>query len=271
MDQQQQQQSSSNRQSEPVVKRFKRQLTSTSRNLYHFTRSKLNKITSRLSSSHGGRNNECQNVDKINGQDGQANQATSNTVPLIKVIMVGSGGVGKSALTLQFMYDEFVEDYEPTKADSYRKKIMLDNREVQIDILDTAGQEDYAAIRDNYFRSGEGFLCVFSITEQESLAAAHELREQILRVKNDENIPFLLVGNKADLNDRRAVTEEMAKEQADQWKVRYIETSAKTRHNVTEVFIDLLRCIIERRSKEMEDEARGGKTFKKAKRKCFVF
>ena len=82
--------------------------------------------------------------------------------------MVGSGGVGKSALTLQFMYDEFVEDYEPTKADSYRKKVVLDGEEVQIDILDTAGQEDYAAIRDNYFRSGEGFLCVFSITEDDS-------------------------------------------------------------------------------------------------------
>lgn len=71
---------------------------------------------------------------------------------------------------------QFVEDYEPTKADSYRKKVVLDGEEVQIDILDTAGQEDYAAIRDNYFRSGEGFLLVFSITEQESFAATAEFR-----------------------------------------------------------------------------------------------
>lgn len=141
-----------------------------------------------------------------------------NSLALHKVIMVGSGGVGKSALTLQFMYDEvsahihtpsrwervslvgtneqtrasavvdsgfcfslslslqFVEDYEPTKADSYRKKVVLDGEEVQIDILDTAGQEDYAAIRDNYFRSGEGFLCVFSITELESFAATVDFR-----------------------------------------------------------------------------------------------
>ena len=69
--------------------------------------------------------------------------------PLLhKVIIVGSGSTGKSALTLQFMYDEFVEEYEPTKADSYQKKIMLDGEDIQIDILDTAGQEDYAAIRD---------------------------------------------------------------------------------------------------------------------------
>lgn len=192
-------------------------------------------------------------------------------VPLFKVIMVGSGGVGKSALTLQFMYDEFVEDYEPTKADSYRKKILLDGSETQIDILDTAGQEDYAAIRDNYFRSGEGFLCVFSITEQESLAEAHELREQILRVKNDENIPFLLVGNKADLGERRVVSEEMALEQANQWGVRYVETSAKTRQNVTNVFIDLLRDIKERRSREQSNDNRGGRSSKKLKRRCFPF
>ncbi|XP_078099822.1 ras-related protein ralB-B-like [Sander vitreus] len=98
------------------------------------------------------------------------------SLALHKVIMVGSGGVGKSALTLQFMYDEFVEDYEPTKADSYRKKVVLDGEDVQIDILDTAGQEDYAAIRDNYFRSGEGFLLLFSITEHESFTATSEFR-----------------------------------------------------------------------------------------------
>ena len=71
---------------------------------------------------------------------------------------------------------QFVEDYEPTKADSYRKKVVLDGAEEQIDILDTAGQEDYVAIRDNYFRSGEGFLCVFSITEKESLQSTTEFR-----------------------------------------------------------------------------------------------
>ncbi|KAH9644941.1 hypothetical protein HF086_010149 [Spodoptera exigua] len=154
---------------------------------------------------------------------------------LHKVIMVGSGGVGKSALTLQFMYDEFVEDYEPTKADSYRKKVVLDGEEVQIDILDTAGQEDYAAIRDNYFRSGEGFLCVFSITEPESFDATQEFREQILRVKNDENIPFLLVGNKSDLADKRRVPLDSCRERAQHWQVPYVETSAKTRDNVDKV------------------------------------
>ena len=72
-----------------------------------------------------------------------------------------------------------MEDYEPTKADSYRKKVVLDGAEEQIDILDTAGQEDYVAIRDNYFRSGEGFLCVFSITESESLQSTRDFRSEL--------------------------------------------------------------------------------------------
>ena len=197
-----------------------------------------------------------------------------SSASLHKVIMVGSGGVGKSALTLQFMYDEFVEDYEPTKADSYRKKVVLDGEEVQIDILDTAGQEDYAAIRDNYFRSGEGFLCVFSITDDDSFQASQEFREQILRVKSGgggemgggvldgigqtggaaAHIPFILVGNKSDLGDKRQVSVAQAQDRASSWQVPYVETSAKTRENVDKVFFDLMREI---RSKKMDSE--GGK------------
>ena len=142
--------------------------------------------------------------------------------------------------------------------------------EIQVDILDTAGQEDYAAIRDNYFRSGEGFLCVFSITELESLTAAHELREQILRVKNDDQIPFLLVGNKSDLNERRVVSEEMAREQAEQWRIKYVETSAKTRENVNAVFIELLRQIAARKSLERGNDIKSSKTSRKMKRKCVI-
>jgi len=163
------------------------------------------------------------------------------------------------------MYDEFVEDYEPTKADSYRKKVVLDGEEVQIDILDTAGQEDYAAIRDNYFRSGEGFLCVFSITEDDSFQSTQEFREQILRVKGDNNIPFILVGNKADLTNSRKVQKMTAENRAEQWKVPYVETSAKTRENVDKVFYDLMREI---RSRKVSDDNQGkaGKDKPKKKR-----
>uniref|UniRef100_A0A671XST9 small monomeric GTPase n=1 Tax=Sparus aurata TaxID=8175 RepID=A0A671XST9_SPAAU len=191
-----------------------------------------------------------------------------SSLTLHKVIMVGSGGVGKSALTLQFMYDEFVEDYEPTKADSYRKKVVLDGEEVQIDILDTAGQEDYAAIRDNYFRSGEGFLLVFSITEHESFTATVEFREQILRVKAEEDkIPLLLVGNKSDLEERRQVSVDEARGKAEEWGVQYVETSAKTRANVDKVFFDLMREV--RGKKMSENKDKNGKGKNKKNKKSF--
>lgn len=205
----------------------------------------------------------------------------ANQTSLHKVIMVGSGGVGKSALTLQFMYDEFVEDYEPTKADSYRKKVVLDGEDAQIDILDTAGQEDYAAIRDNYFRSGEGFLCVFSITDRSSFDDTQDFREQILRVKGVDSatagsIPFLLVGNKSDLDGNRQVTLLEAQALANKMDVLYVETSAKTRNNVDKAFFDLLKLIKVEKNKTVEStnakESNGEKTgcFARCKKMCHI-
>ncbi|XFF75121.1 hypothetical protein AB1E18_001340 [Capra hircus] len=220
-----------------------------------------------LSSSTGSSSRVSQKTSRM-----AANKSKSqSSLALHKVIMVGSGGVGKSALTLQFMYDEFVEDYEPTKADSYRKKVVLDGEEVQIDILDTAGQEDYAAIRDNYFRSGEGFLLVFSITEHESFTATAEFREQILRVKAEEDkIPLLVVGNKSDLEERRQVLVEEARAKAEEWGVQYVETSAKTRANVDKVFFDLMREIRTKKTSENKDKngKKSSKNKKSFKERC---
>ncbi|CAF2889789.1 unnamed protein product [Rotaria sp. Silwood2] len=143
---------------------------------------------------------------------------------------IGSGGVGKSALTLQYMYDEFVGDYEPPFDGSYRKAVMLDGEEVQIDILDTA------AIRDTYIRTDEGFLLVFDVTDAESFSDLNELH-------GETNIPAILVGNNIDLANKRTVSFEEAEQQAHSWSIRYIETSAKTTDNVDKVFCELMRII----------------------------
>lgn len=187
--------------------------------------------------------------------------------PVYRVVMVGSGGVGKSALTLRFMYDEvrykgawflltymyciyatqYVEEYEPTKESSYRKKVVIDGRNCQVDILDTAGQEAFAStVMDGWFRSGEGFLCVFSIVDRETFAALNDFREQILRVKSDEHAPpLILVGNKSDLADKRAVSEQDARSLAQSWGVPYVETSALLKVNVEKVYQDLAAKIME--------------------------
>lgn len=174
---------------------------------------------------------------------GKKQSTKQKDAPIHKIILVGTGGVGKSALALQFMYGDFVEEYDPTKADSYRKKVSLDGHEVNIDILDTAGMEEYAAIRDNYYRSGEGFVVVFSLCEKESFQVAQDFHDQICRVLDNDKMPFILVGNKADLADKRQVSPDDCEKKAKQWGCQYLESSAKSRYNVDDIFINILRVV----------------------------
>lgn len=95
--------------------------------------------------------------------------------------------------------------------DSYRKQCIIDDELALLDVLDTAGQEEYAAMREQYMVNGEGFMLVFSITSQESLDEIHALHRQILRVKGKQegdHFPVVLVGNKCDLEHERVVTRE---------------------------------------------------------------
>ncbi|XP_003744064.1 ras-related protein Ral-A [Galendromus occidentalis] len=177
-----------------------------------------------------------------------------------KVVMVGWGGVGKSALTLQYMYGDFDEVYEPTKVASYKKKTVLDGEEMEIDILDTAGQEDYAAVRDSYFRSGDGFLLVFSITEADTLDRISEFRDHILRVKDSDQVPMVLVGNKLDMESQREVDIERAQAVAESFRVKYVECSAKTEDNVQEAFSTVLRLIHQRKKAALMEARSHNKT-----------
>ena len=85
-----------------------------------------------------------------------------------KLVVVGDGGVGKSALTIQLIQNHFVDEYDPTIEDSYRKQVVIDKETCLLDILDTAGQEEYSAMRDQYMRTGEGFLIVFAVNNAKS-------------------------------------------------------------------------------------------------------
>ena len=104
-------------------------------------------------------------------------------------------------------------------------------------------------------KQGQGFLLVFSITSLASLNELSELREQITRIKDDENVPIVIVGNKSDLEEDRRVTRGHAFALSRSWgNVPYFETSARRKANVNEVFVNLCRQII---SKELEDGADG--------------
>jgi len=116
-----------------------------------------------------------------------------------KLVVVGSGGVGKSALTIQLIQNHFVDEYDPTIEDSYRKQVVIDNETCLLDVLDTAGQEEYSAMRDQYMRTGEGFLLVFALNNAKSFEDISMYREQIKRVRDSDDVPMVLVANKCDL------------------------------------------------------------------------
>jgi GTPase KRas protein len=150
-----------------------------------------------------------------------------------------------------------LEEYDPTIEDSYRKQVTIDNETCFLDILDTAGQEEYAALRDQYMRSGQGFLLVYSITEKNSLNELNTFRDQILRVKDAEKVPMVIIGNKADLESERQVPYTEGKGMADQWKIPFFEGSAKNRTNVSDSFFELVREIRKEQA-ELDKNKPGG-------------
>ncbi|KAI1300407.1 Ras GTPase [Mortierella claussenii] len=160
-----------------------------------------------------------------------------------KLVVVGGGGVGKSALTIQFIQSHFVDEYDPTIEDSYRKQCVIDDEVALLDVLDTAGQEEYSAMREQYMRTGEGFLLVYSITSRNSFEEISTFHQQILRVKDKDFFPIILVANKCDLEQERQVSTHEGRELAKLFGSRLIETSAKQRINVDESFFNLVREI----------------------------
>eukprot|EP01132_Coremiostelium_polycephalum_P010389 gene10389-12760_t len=183
-----------------------------------------------------------------------------------KLVIVGGGGVGKSALTIQLIQNHFIDEYDPTIEDSYRKQVTIDEETCLLDILDTAGQEEYSAMRDQYMRTGQGFLCVYSITSRSSYDEIASFREQILRVKDKDRVPMILVGNKCDLDYERQVTISEGQDLAKSFNCPFMETSAKSRINVEESFYSLVREI----RKDLKGDGKVDKS-KKKKGKCNIF
>ncbi|CAI7993557.1 Ras-related protein Rap-2a [Geodia barretti] len=170
-----------------------------------------------------------------------------------KVVVLGSGGVGKSALTVQFVSGHFVEKYDPTIEDFYRKEIDVDGSPAVLEILDTAGTEQFASMRDLYIKNGQGFLLVYSIINAQTFIDVQPLRDQIARVKGGFNSPIVLVGNKCDMASERNVVTRDGESLAHDWGTPFFETSAKTRYNVQELFQEIVRQINRRKPSDSGD------------------
>jgi len=177
-----------------------------------------------------------------------------------KLVVLGSGGVGKSALTVQFVQGIFVEKYDPTIEDSYRKQVEIEGNQCMLEILDTAGTEQFTAMRDLYMKNGQGFVLVYSIIAQSTWNDLPDIRESILRVKDTETVPMVLVGNKCDLDEQRVITKDQGESRARDWNCSFKEASAKQKINVEECFIDLVKQIAAKSTKEKgnKKEKKGG-------------
>jgi len=179
-------------------------------------------------------------------------------MPDYKIVVLGSGGVGKSALTVQFVQGIFVEKYDPTIEDSYRKPVEVDNEQYMLEILDTAGTEQFTAMRDLYMKNGQGFAMVYSIIAQSTYNDLPDLRDQILRVKDCESVPMVLVGNKCDLKEQRVITSETGENLAKKFSCAFMEASAKEKINVDNIFFDLVKQINKLQGNKPQKPKKGG-------------
>ncbi|KAF9550651.1 Ras GTPase ras2 [Mortierella hygrophila] len=140
-------------------------------------------------------------------------------------------------------FNAILTTYDPTIEDSYRKQVVIDDQSCVLEVLDTAGQEEYTALRDQWIRDGEGFLLVYSIAARSTFDRIRRFRDQIVRVKDSDNVPLMLVGNKCDKLAEREVTRDEGALMAKSLRCEFTETSAKTCVNVERSFYNVVRMI----------------------------
>jgi len=150
--------------------------------------------------------------------------------------------------------------YDPTIEDSYRKQVVIDGQACMLEVLDTAGQEEYTALRDQWIRDGEGFVLVYSISSRSSFTRIKRFHHQIQRVKesvaflstypgvplstkNPAPVPIMLVGNEWPLMKEREVSRQEGQALARELGCEFVEASVETGINVEKPFYDVVRLL----------------------------
>jgi len=155
---------------------------------------------------------------------------------LFKLLLIGDSGVGKSCLLLRFADDTYTESYISTIGVDFKiRTIEQDQKTVKLQIWDTAGQERFRTITSSYYRGAHGIIIVYDVTDRESF---NNVKHWITEIDKyaAEGVNKLLVGNKSDLQSKKVVSYDEAKDLADSLGVQFLETSAKNAHNVEEAF-----------------------------------
>lgn len=172
--------------------------------------------------------------------------AGGGSSPLVtfNVSVLGTGGVGKSALTLRFVRDTFIQDWDPTIEDAYKKTVVVDGQVCVLDVLDTAGQDDFESLRPSWMIGKDGYVFVFSLDQPESLTELAPFFELHAQLNEGRRVPVVLCGNKRDLGlvggeaaaERQQRSREAGRAKAKEISAKFIETSALQGDNVNDVF-----------------------------------
>jgi len=177
----------------------------------------------------------------------------------IRLCVLGDGNVGKSALTIRYFQDQFVEDWDPTIEDLYVKQDQVDGKFFHLEVQDTAGQEQFALLREDYIQHAHGFLIVFAVAGNNAQKSMKNIETYFNDIKrfHGENIPIIIAANKIDL--RREIKTEVGEEIVNKLKenhksMEYIETSAKTKQNVPEAFKKLCELVLREQHEEIRPE-----------------
>ena len=158
---------------------------------------------------------------------------------LFKIVVLGRSGVGKTSIVRMLIDSVFEEQAISTNGVDYRSVEMeIDGAPVKLMIWDTAGQERYNAITKSYLRGSVGILIVFSLSDASSFGDVQKFIDQA-KATAHPHAAFLLIGNKSDEIEKRSVTEQQIQDFATTENIKYMQTSAKTSENISEVFKQL--------------------------------
>ncbi|CAH9098407.1 unnamed protein product [Cuscuta epithymum] len=177
------------------------------------------------------------------GGGGYGDAAGQKIDYVFKVVLIGDSAVGKSQILARFARNEFSLDSKATIGVEFQTRtVVIQHKSVKAQIWDTAGQERYRAVTSAYYRGAVGAMLVYDITKRETFDHIPRWLEE-LRSHADKNIVIILIGNKIDLDEQRAVPTEDAKEFAQKEGLFFLETSAKQETNVENAFMKLLEEI----------------------------
>lgn len=137
--------------------------------------------------------------------------------------------VGKTSLSYKFINSETPREHDPTIEDKYTTNAKIDGKVYEVEILDTAGQDDYQSLLNYWIQFGQAFVLVYAINDRESFTILEDKRDKILKMKRDEMSPIAIVGNKCDLESQRVISTEEASAQAKKWGCSFFETSVTVR------------------------------------------